>query len=757
MGVAIRCTAICLWLAACVSAFAQQDPPAPRTLPEVPGTLPEVPGTLPEVVVEPQQEAAPLPSVTVEPETTDNAPSEPPSDAPFPGYPGLDEMILPDFGGSLRSERSIFDDPRHITVVGAQELTRRAPTNMIEALQHEVGVLMQSTGSGQASPFVRGLTGPQTLILIDGIRLNNSTFRFGPNQYFGTIDPSTIERIEVVRGPQSVLWGSDAIGGVINVVTRSGATRFEHEYASGEMIGRFESANYTGYGRVSAESSRGELGWFGGASYLNVRDLDRGGDLGRQPFTNYSQYAGDIKFDRLLSPQDMITVALQHVEQQDVPRSDRFPDEFRVFSPQQRDLVYARWQGYRACGFFDTYTATVSAQRQKEGTIRRRPPSSTNERRAEFSVETTGINLVWSKDLDRWGKWTWGTDLYHDEVDARNHTVDVNTGAATVGVPQFPDDSYYERLGTFLEWDVPLTPRMQAVTGVRYSNIDPGATVALFDPLNLAAGPTPTPVDPSFQDWTSSVGLVYQVSPCLHLVGSYSEGFRAPGLDELTSVSDNVNEGVDLPTSELDPETSVNYEVGVKLNFSRWRGQMFYFWNDLDELIDRVLVATGVPNPLDPADPVDVFQRRNLGSAQVQGLELNGQYLLGCGWSSYGNFSYLLGSNLTDAEPLSRIPPTQGILGLRWQDECGKNWFAVYGWLVRHQDRLSGRDIRDSRIPPGGTPGYGTLNLRSGRMVGHCQRVTLTLENILDKAYRVHGSGVDGPGFNAHLGWELYY
>jgi len=184
---------------------------------------------------------------------------------------------------------------------------------------------------------------------------------------------------------------------------------------------------------------------------------------------------------------------------------------------------------------------------------------------------------------------------------------------------------------------------------------------------------------------------------------------------------------------------------------------MFYFWNDLDGLIDRVLVATDVPNPLDPANPVDVFQRRNLGSAQVQGLELNGQYLLGCGWSSYGNFSYLLGSNLTDAEPLSRIPPTQGILGLRWQDECGENWFAVYGWLVRHQDRLSGRDIRDSRIPPGGTPGYGTLNLRSGRMVGHCQRVTLTLENILDKAYRVHGSGVDGPGFNARLGWELYY
>ena len=138
---------------------------------------------------------------------------------------------------------------------------------MIEALEREVGVMMQRTGAGQASPFVRGLTGPQVLILVDGVRMNNSTFRYGPNQYFATIDPGTIERIEVVRGPQSVLWGSDAIGGVINVVTRStdpGCCNF----TGGEFIERFSTADSGSYSRLSVEGSVNRWGVFGGASYL---------------------------------------------------------------------------------------------------------------------------------------------------------------------------------------------------------------------------------------------------------------------------------------------------------------------------------------------------------------------------------------------------------------------------------------------------------------------------------------------------------
>jgi len=703
-------------------------------------------GTLPPVEVRPPET---LPPVEVTPPVSDAF------DLPF-SYPSLSDLEFEGFGSALRSTRSIFDDPRHVTIVDPLRLQERMPVDMINALETEVGVLMQRTGSGHVSPFIRGLTGPQTLLLIDGIRLTNSTFRSGPNQNFASIDPAMIDRIEVVRGPQSVLWGSDAIGGVINVVTRSASDGFSYDYMGGEFVQRFRSADYASYSRASVEGSINSMSFFGGGSYLNVQNLDRGGGLGRQPLTAYDKYAGDIKIDYLLNAQQMLTVSLQHVELQDVPRTDKFPKETRFFDPQQRDLAYLRWQGTSDSILFDTFMLTASYQEQKTSTIRRKPPTSTTEDQKEFEVGTTGINIVLAKDLDRLGIVTWGADWYHDEVDAFFNRIDTVTGTVTPKTPEFPNDSFYERIATFLQWDVLVTDRLSAITGVRYTSIDTGATIALFDPNSPGFPndpPVPTPIDPEFQDWTYSVGLVYELCPHVHVVGSIAEGFRAPNLDDLTTVSDNVNLGVDLPPSgSLSPEISTNYEIGAKLNFDRVRGQIFYFWTDIDGLLQPVLVGT------DPGPPViDFFQRKNVGQAEMQGLELGGEFLLTPQWSVYGNMFYTYGQNITDNEPMRRIPPTQGIVGIRFRDEDGRNWFDVYAWLVRKQDRLSSLDIKDSRVPDGGTPGYATLNVRAGTYITPNQRLTLWLENITDKAYRVHGSGVDGPGFSGNLGYELFY
>ncbi len=710
--------------------------------------------TLPEVVVTPDEDQ---PDATTAPPV-----SQPPTNfdpfADSTSFPSLANQAFDGLSGALRGSRSIFDDPRNVTITTRRDLTERAPQNMVDALQGTVGVLMQQTGRGQASPFIRGLTGPETLLLVDGIRLNNSTFRFGPNQYFGVIDPGMIERIEVVRGPQSVLWGSDAIGGVINVVTRSADGFGRFDYFGGGFTQQFSTADLSPYSRLNVEGSTTTAGLFTGGSYLDVNNLDRGGSLGRQPFTDYSQEAGDLKFDYMTAVDQWLTVSLQHVEQMDVPRSDRFPGEERRFDPQQRNLAYIRWQGVDTGGFFDAFMFTGSFGRQKEGTLRRRPPTSTDLDVSEFDVETTNFSGLLANDFGWLGRVTYGADWYHDEVDATARREDLTTGISTPRTPQFPTDSFYETIGTFLQWEVDVTQRIGAIAGTRYTNADTGATVALFDttdPLFPNIAPVPTPLALSFQDWVGSVGLVYRATDFLNLVGSVSEGFRTPTLDELTSVSSNVNEGVDLPSTGVGPQTSINYELGLKLDAPRARGQFFYFWTDIDGLIDRVLVATDPGDPLDPDDDVDFFERRNIGQAQINGCELAGEYLLSPCWSAYGNFWYTLGQNTTANEPVSRIPPTQGTVGLRYRDPCGDRWFDVYGWLVDRQDRLSARDIRDSRIPDGGTPGYGTLNFRVGQRVTRSQLISVNLFNVLDKAYRVHGSGVDGPGITATLGYQL--
>ena len=116
------------------------------------------------------------------------------------------------------------------------------------------------------------------------------------------------------------------------------------------------------------------------------------------------------------------------------------------------------------------------------------------------------------------------------------------------------------------------------------------------------------------------------------------------------------------------------------------------------------------------------------------------------------------GWNVTDNEPISRIPPAQGLVGLRWRSPDRQRWLEIYEWLVARQDRLSARDVDDPRIPPGGTPGWQTLNLRGGLFVWDNRGLlTIGLENILDQHYRVHGSGIDAPGITATLGYEIFY
>ena len=193
----------------------------------------EAEGPLPPVIVQPpaeseDQDVEPtLPPVEVRPPTgptPETTPSEPPDSSL--SFPSLSDLQLGTGGpfdqnsGILRSPRSLFDTPAAASLRTREEIAERQAPDMFQALQNEVGVLMQSTAAGQASPFIRGLTGQQVLILVDGIRLNNSITRRGPNQYFNTIDAGMVDHIEVLRGQGSVLWGSDAIGGTINVVTR---------------------------------------------------------------------------------------------------------------------------------------------------------------------------------------------------------------------------------------------------------------------------------------------------------------------------------------------------------------------------------------------------------------------------------------------------------------------------------------------------------------------------------------------------------
>ncbi|MGY8732093.1 MAG: TonB-dependent receptor plug domain-containing protein, partial [Pirellulales bacterium] len=259
---------------------------------------------------------------------------------PFPHDPlriwldnGFDAQGDPLFSNGQRFNQSILRSPTHRSIIDLRELLERSPADMYQAIEREAGVLVQRSQRGAAAPFIRGLTGQQVVILVDGIRMNNATFRSGPNQYFNTIDPGMVDHIEVIRGPQTVLYGSDAMGGVINVVTRQTGMGSTPGGPVKTWTNRYSSADNAFYTRMNYQHHNGKTGIFLGSGYTNVNNLDRGGDLGRQPATAYSQYSGDVRIDRIIADNQTLTFSLQHFIQEDMFRSDRFPTRRTIFDP----------------------------------------------------------------------------------------------------------------------------------------------------------------------------------------------------------------------------------------------------------------------------------------------------------------------------------------------------------------------------------------------------------------------------------------
>ncbi|MGD2063919.1 MAG: TonB-dependent receptor plug domain-containing protein, partial [Nitrospirota bacterium] len=348
---------------------------------------------------------------------------------------------------ATRNEAATFDVPATVEVLDAADLQqRRLARTVPEALREVPGVMVQKTAHGQGSPYIRGFTGFRTLFLIDGIRLNNSVFRDGPNQYWNTVDPLTIGRLEVVKGGGSVLYGSDAIGGTVHAVTRgfdpSGVARgwqprLYYRYASAE----------------DAHVVRGEVGAaagdavriFGGVSWKDFGDVRGGREIGLQPKTGYDEIDGDIKVEYLISDDARLVFAHQQVDQDDAWRTHktRFArswegtevgDERRRSLDQMRRLTYLQYRGRDLAPAVDGLTASLSWHTQEEEQLRIRDDGRSD--RQGFDVDTLG---AWFQveSASPVGRWTFGGEWYRDDVSSflRKYAADGSLASVEVQGP----------------------------------------------------------------------------------------------------------------------------------------------------------------------------------------------------------------------------------------------------------------------------------------------------------------------------------
>jgi hemoglobin/transferrin/lactoferrin receptor protein len=657
-----------------------------------------------------------------------------------------------------RHDQRLIDSPRQIAVVTSEDIRRRNYRSTPDALSDIVGVFVQETNDGAGSPIIRGLVGNQILILIDGIRLNNGAYRLGPNQYLNTIDLNQIERIEVVRGAGSVLYGSDALGGVVNIITRPAGREPGAGAVGTRWFSRVSSANTGAIGRGEVSSQTGAVGFVGGATLKQFGKLHGGRDTGVQTLTGYDEWDGDAKARFRLAPNQELVLAGQRATQRHVQRSDvvRAGTELKwMWNPETRGLGYARYVARELRGPVEQFSVLVSYQRQTEHYQRIATAAPTVELRHRDQTSSLGANVQFTSPAGPRQLLTYGLDAYGDRMASRREDVSLTTGARSQAKGVLADGARYGSVAVFLQDEIDVSSRLRLNFGTRYSSFHPYAVVS--DPST-----GPLVIDSEQQALTSSARALYRVTPAVEMIGGVGQGFRAPNIDDLTILG-RTGSRFEIPNSALTPERSLNLEAGVRGRSVGLAGSGTYFLTDVDGLIQREsgtfegksfrdLDGDGVRGGGEPL----IFQRQNAGRARIQGMELEGRLRLTAHWTASGMLVRTVGTEQITGNPLRRIPPMHGRALVGWSSGS-RLWAEGYSVFASRQTRLAPGDLTDVRIPAGGTPGFLTVNARGGLTVSEALEITLGLENITNRSYRTHGSGIDAAGTNLVFGidWTL--
>ncbi len=601
-----------------------------------------------------------------------------------------------------------------------------------EALSVIPGVFVQKTNHGGGSPFIRGLTGNQTLILVDGIRLNNSTFRYGPNQYLNTVDPFTINKVEVLRGSGSVQYGSDALGGVIQVFTKDPGFSEERKFR-GSLDGRYGTDAMEKSGNTEFVYASPKMVFSGVLGLKDFGDLIGGDTTGKQSPSGYTETDANVKIKWKLSETSELTLANQFVQQNgvDVFHKIRLENyKINEMGIQERNLSYLKFRMKQSNPLFQEINIIASLNNTNEERNSQKNNSRVSGQERD-KVETSNLSAEIFSDLnDRWTANS-GVEYYHDRIKSNRRTIDDLDGSIKMLRGLYPDNSSYLNTSVYSIHHILLGGGFNLEAGLRYNWLK--ALIIDKDLGQIA-------VSPNAFVWNA--GLNYAMNSH-YVYGSLNSGYRAPNIDDMGTLG-IVDFRYELPSYTLKPEKNLNSEIGYKYASEKWNLGTALYYNKLDNLINRIQTGQLI-------DGYKVYRKENTEEAVIKGIEGVFDWQASPQLSLDLFASYNHGQNLSRSEPLRRIPPFNGHVSMKYK----LSKFYLKGELAWAdlQDRLAQGDKEDNRIPLDGTPGWKVLNLYSGYQLKAMQ-LRLSAQNLFNADYRTHGSGINAVGRSLWLSFQ---
>ena len=658
-----------------------------------------------------------------------------PQDAPIP----IEGVTVT----ATREERATFEVPSAVTNVERSSIERQAPSFVTDLLRGETGVWIQQAAPGRSAVVIRGRSGRENLFLVDGIRFNNTV-----NQDPSLIDPYNVERIEVVRESSSTLYGSDALGGVVNIITPVPRFTTDAWEVRGRALGQFSSADLSWVTRLSLQGGKRGVAMGAGFTYQAHDDLRGGGDTGVQRPTGFNNVAADGTLFLESGGQDLL-FNLQYVNAPKTPQFDQLVAGFgqtrpssalAVFEPTERLLLHGRYRLHEPLPFVDRVQLDVAYQQIVDGR-RNLPFGMTREMREDNKSGLVGLVLQLTSQWRDWMTFTYGGEVYLESVESSRIGVDVNTGAAVVQQSRFADGATSKSFGVYLQDEIRIHPRLTAILGGRFSHFN----------VDVPAADRGIGTELSFDDLTGSAGLVFHLVPEVNLVANAGRGFRAPGINDLSNLGPLSGNRFVVPNPDLGPEQVVTVDGGVKFNFSRFTGQLFGFYSSFTDKIEQV------PTGGQTADRRIIVQNVNLSRARTFGFEAAGRLRFSNDLELPASLTYTWGEETSvtgKTTAATRMPPFNGQVGVFYR-ALPNVWVEPFVRFATTQDRLSPADRNDSRIDPQGTPGWATANLRVGWDINRNVQARLAILNVFDQKYREHGSGFNAAGINGILALDI--
>ena len=705
-----------------------------------------------------------------------------------PKATSLNEVVV----SASKFQQSKKEVPQTIISIDSKAIQFSNPQTSADLLSNSGRVFVQKSQLRGGSPLIRGFSTNRLLITVDGVRLNNAIFRGGNVQNVLSINPFNVENTEIILGSGSVIYGSDAIGGVMNFYTTTPKlSESKTPNLSARSTVRYASANTEktahldfnvgfqkwGFHTSASVSDFGDLkmGIHGPDDYLSLfyNQQTNAGDVmvsnttpRIQKFTNFRQIhlaqkvlfkaSDDLKFD----------LGIQYSTTSDYPRYDRLATydsegllRYAEWNYGPQDWLLANIQMTKLSSrsnFYDKIKISAAYQNFKESRINRRFNANTRKIREE-NVDALSMNFDFYKTLSTTSNIFYGTEYIYNRVGSSGYSEHINTNATERIDSRYPDGSKWQTLAAYLSHKYKPNTKLTIQSGIRYNyvtiNADLSANNAFFNlPFKM--------VNLNTSALTGTFGLSWNPNPTFLWKFNATTAFRAPNIDDIGKMFESEPGLVVVPNSNLKPEYAYGGELGLTVNLNEsviFDASTYYTYLD-NALVRKNFTVHGESVMEYDGELSDIQAIQNASRSWIYGFEAGLKVRFSKALKLTSQYSYVQGvqEEVLGVElPVRHVAPVFGNVHIIWNhNKLQIDGFINYNGTLRHSeisaelaDTLFALDAQGNPY----APSWYTLNLRTQFNFNKAISFVGTIENITNQRYRPFSSGISAPGTNLIL------